>query len=63
MNSRQQLYDPFGLWQLSTFVSALPVLSLSFVLIVLKKRVWMAALTGVLVAMGLAWGSLACLPR
>jgi hypothetical protein len=39
MNSWQQLCDPFGLWQLSTFVSALPVLSLFFVLIVLKKRV------------------------
>jgi lactate permease len=56
VNTWHQNYDPFGLWPLSTLVSALPVLSLFFVLIVLKRRVWMAALTGMLVAMGLAWG-------
>jgi lactate permease len=39
---------------LSTFVSALPVLTLFFVLLVLKKRVWVAALSGMFVAMGLA---------
>ena len=32
-----QTYDPFNFWPLSTLVSALPVLTLFFVLIVLKK--------------------------
>ena len=41
-----QNYDPFGLWPLSTLVSALPVLTLFFVLLVLKKRVWVSALCG-----------------
>ena len=49
-----QRYDPLGSWPLSTFVSALPVLTLFFVLIVLKKRVWMAALSGMLMAVLLA---------
>jgi asparagine N-glycosylation enzyme membrane subunit Stt3 len=44
-----QDYDPFGLWPLSTLVSALPVLTLFFVLLVLKKRVWVSALAGLLV--------------
>jgi lactate permease len=50
----QQLYDPFNNWVLSTAVSALPVLTLFFVLVVLKKRVWVSALSGLLVAVGLA---------
>jgi lactate permease len=49
-----QRYDPLGSWPLSTFVSALPVLTLFFVLIVLKKRVWIAALSGMLMAVVLA---------
>ena len=43
-----QNYDPFHSWPLSTLVSALPVVTLFFVLIVLKKRVWVAALAGML---------------
>ena len=50
----QQLYDPFNNRLLSTAVSALPVLTLFFVLVVLKKRVWISALSGLLVAVGLA---------
>ena len=50
----QQLYDPFNNWLLSTAVSALPVLTLFFVLVALKKRVWISALNGLLVAVGLA---------
>jgi lactate permease len=50
----QQLYNPFNNWLLSTAVSALPVLTLFFVLVVLKKRVWISALSGLLVAVGLA---------
>ena len=49
-----QRYDPLGSWPLSTFVSALPVLTLFFVLIVLRKRVWIAALSGMLMAVLLA---------
>ena len=50
----EQLYDPFDNWLLSTAVSALPVLTLFFVLVVLKKRVWVAALSGLLMAVALA---------
>ena len=50
----QQLYDPFNNRLLSTAVSALPVLTLFFVLVVVKKRVWISALSGLLVAVGLA---------
>ena len=39
-----QNYDPLGWWPLSTLVSALPVLTLFFVLLVLRKRVWVSAL-------------------
>jgi lactate permease len=39
---------------LSTAVAALPVLTLFFVLVVLRKRVWMSALSGLLVAVALA---------
>jgi lactate permease len=49
-----QNYDPLGFWQLSTFVSALPVLTLFFVLLVLKKRVWISALSGMIIAILLA---------
>jgi lactate permease len=49
-----QLYDPFGNRVLSTAVAALPVLTLFFVLVVLKKRVWVSALSGLLVAVTLA---------
>ncbi len=45
-----QNYNPLGYWPVSTFVSALPVLTLFFVLLVLKKRVWVAALSGMMVA-------------
>jgi len=49
-----QLYDPFGNRVLSTLASALPVVTLFFVLVALKKRVWVAALSGFLVAVALA---------
>src|SRR5688500_20189926 len=49
-----QLYDPFGNRGLSTAVAALPVLTLFFVVVVLKRRVWVAALSGLLVSVGLA---------
>jgi len=50
----QQIYDPFYSRLLSTLVSALPVLTLFFVLVVLKKRVWISALSGLMVAVALA---------
>jgi len=49
-----QVYDPLGNRLLSTAVAALPVLTLFFVLVGLKKRVWVAALSGLLVAVVLA---------
>ena len=49
-----QNYNPLGFWPASTLISAFPVLTLFFVLIVLKKRVWMAALSGMVMAMVLA---------
>jgi lactate permease len=52
--SWQQIYDPFGSKLLSTAVSALPVLTLFFVLVGLKKRVWVSALCGLLMAVALA---------
>ncbi|MFN7947642.1 MAG: lactate permease LctP family transporter [Blastocatellia bacterium] len=45
-----QNYDPLHSQILSTLVSALPVLTLFFVLVVLKKRVWVSALCGLLMA-------------
>jgi lactate permease len=50
----QQLYDPFGNRILSTAVSALPVVTLFFVLVALKKRVWVSAASGLIVAVMLA---------
>ena len=51
-----QTYDPLGSAPLSTIVAALPVLTLFFVLLVLKTRVWVAALSGMVVAIALAIG-------
>jgi lactate permease len=45
-----QNYDPFGSWPLSTGVAMLPVLALFFVLLVLRKRVWFAAMCGMATA-------------
>ena len=58
----QQLYDPFGNRILSTAVSALPVVTLFFVLVALKKRVWISALSGFVVAVLLALVVFGC-PR
>jgi len=49
-----QHYDPFGNWLLSALVSALPVATLFFVLISMRKRVWFAALCGMLMAIAVA---------
>jgi lactate permease len=49
-----QNYDPLSAWPLSTLVSALPVITLFFALIVLKARVWAAALAGLVMAIVLA---------
>jgi lactate permease len=49
-----QNYDPLHFWPLSTFVAALPVLTLFFVLLALKKKVWISALCGFIVATVLA---------
>ena len=46
----EQVYDPFNNQALSTVVASLPVLTLFFVLIALKKRVWVSALSGMLMA-------------
>src|SRR5262245_43813079 len=54
LNTWTQNYDPLGSWPLSTFVSALPVLTLFFVLVVLKKRVWFSAMCGMLMAVLIA---------
>ena len=56
-----QNYDPLHFWPLSTAMAALPVLTLFFVLLVLKKKVWMAALCGMIVAVALA-GSVLKMP-
>ena len=50
----QQIYDPFNSKLLSTAVAALPVLTLFFVLVRLKKRVWVSALSGLLMAVVLS---------
>jgi lactate permease len=49
-----QNYDPLGFWLLSSLVAALPVVTLFFVLVALKQRVWVSALSGMLVAILLA---------
>jgi len=49
-----QIYDPLGFWPLSTLVAALPVLTLFFVLLVLRRRVWVSALCGMTMAVVLA---------
>ena len=49
-----QNYDPLHFWPLSTLIAALPVLTLFFVLLVLKKKVWISALCGFIVAVMLA---------
>src|SRR6186713_1924566 len=52
--SWSQVYDPFANRLLSTAVAALPVVTLFFVLVALKKRVWVAAVSGFVVAVALA---------
>jgi lactate permease len=54
MTTWLQDYDPLHAWPLSTLVSALPVLTLFYVLVVRRARVWVAALWGMLVAVVLA---------
>jgi lactate permease len=49
-----QNYDPLHSWVLSTFVSAWPVLTLLGLLVLGKARVWVAALSGLVVAALLA---------
>src|SRR5262249_33048371 len=49
-----QDYDPLHAWAVSTLVSALPVVTPFFALIVLRTRVWVAALAGFLMAVVLA---------
>src|SRR5262245_25947309 len=56
MTEFHQNYDPLGSWPLSTLVSALPVVTLFFVLVGLKKRVWVSALAGLVVGVVLALG-------
>jgi lactate permease len=52
--SWSQNYDPLHAWPLSTLVSTLPVVTLFFSLVVLKTRVWVAALAGLLMSVVLA---------
>jgi lactate permease len=49
-----QNYNPLQYWPLSTAMATLPVLTLFFVLLVLKKKVWFAALSGMVMALLLA---------
>jgi lactate permease len=49
-----QNYDPLHAWPLSTLLSALPVVTLFFALIVFRARVWVAALAGFLMAVAIA---------
>ncbi len=49
-----QNYDPFGNWILSTIVASIPVITLFFVLVALKARVWVSALCGMIAAILLA---------
>ena len=50
-----QNYDPLHSWPLSTLVAAVPVLTLFFVLLALRARVWVAAMAGMIAAIVLAW--------
>jgi lactate permease len=45
-----QIYDPLQWWPLSTAAAALPVLTLFFVLVVLRQRVWISASCGLAMA-------------
>jgi lactate permease len=54
MDPWSQDYDPLHAWPLSTLVAALPVLTLFFALLVLRVRVWAAALAGAVAAVVLA---------
>jgi lactate permease len=56
MPAWSQSYDPLGSWPLSALVSALPVLTLFFVLLALRRAVWVSALCGMAVAIALALG-------
>jgi lactate permease len=49
-----QIYNPLSSWPLSTLVASLPVLTLFFVLLMLRKRVWVSALTGMVMAIVVA---------
>ncbi|MGE3821514.1 MAG: L-lactate permease [Isosphaeraceae bacterium] len=49
-----QVYDPLNAWPLSTLVAALPVVTLFFVLLAMRARVWVAALSGAIAAVALA---------
>ena len=49
-----QNYDPIGYWPLSTLLSAIPVFTLFFVLLVLRKSVWVSAMIGMAAAIGIA---------
>lgn len=49
-----QNYNPLHFWPASTAMAAMPVLTLFFVLLVLKKKVWIAALAGMVMAIVLA---------
>ena len=50
-----QNYDPLGSWPLSTAAAALPIMSLFFVLLVLRKDVWKAAAAGAIMSFLLAY--------
>ncbi|MGE0102848.1 MAG: L-lactate permease [Blastocatellales bacterium] len=54
MNTWTQNYDPLGFWFISTLVASLPVLTLFFVLVAMRKRVWFSAMCGMLMAVVLA---------
>jgi lactate permease len=49
-----QNYDPLGSWQLSTLLAAVPVVTLFFVLVVVKRKVWESAFAGFLMAVVIA---------
>jgi lactate permease len=49
-----QNYDPLGAWPLSTALAALPVVTLFFVLVVLKRKVWESAFAGFMMAVLIA---------